>query len=125
MGVSPSCLEYDLSRLDPRVVERFAPLFRSIPCVRTASAGMPLGELDLSLMGAQPGGVVAPAFIGGPFYEDESAYQLVRRLFIGATAPCFLVDEGEEPLDARTMLGEEWAPQEFAQPRSNAAVRVS
>lgn len=122
--MSPSCLEYDLSKLNLQILgENSERFINTLPCVQSASAGVPLGALNLPPMDQDLSGVIACASDSKLIVDDENAYQLVRRLFIGATAPCFLIVTEDDTVDARMHLARQWAPDEGVQ-RSNAALRV-
>lgn len=122
--MNPSCLEYDLAKLDQIVAGGAGDFLQGLPCMQSASAGTPLGSLNLPSMEQDLSGVLACAPEMTLMAHDEAAYQLVRRLFIRTTAPCFFIVSGQDTVDARTYLTRQWAPDEGIQ-RSNAALRVS
>jgi hypothetical protein len=124
--VTPSCLEVDLSKLERRnATTAYRSFVSSLPCVKSASAGAPLGQLTLAPMHQATEAVVACTAGSALLLDEQTVYQLVRRLFVGATAGSFqIVCDNEDTVDARTQIAREWAPDQGVQ-RSNSSLRLS
>ena len=123
MGVNPSCLEVDLSKLAFHIVGSIVDRFVDpIPCVQSASAGIQLGALNLPPL--QGSSVIVSCSAGSRLLIDEGSYQLVRRLLVGTTAGSFRVMVGSEEIDARAHLASQWTTKAGVH-RSNSTLRVS
>lgn len=120
MDLTPRCIEVDLSRCEPVGLSNSAEFVKQIACVRTASAGTPLGDLFFAL-GAQ-GCMTVPKDLAFPL-RDLVDWQTFRHVLLGATAASFLLVSGDRNVDARAYLHQQWAPEQTNQ-RSNVNLRI-
>lgn len=121
MAIAPSSLEFELPKHSQRPGGRSTSVLGDLPGMQSASAGVPEGTLVIPSL--RHGGCHL-AGSSDAYRVNNDAYQVVRLLYIGATAQCYLLDFGNVSVDARAIVAREWAPTEELH-RSNAALRIS
>src|SRR5688572_17503992 len=110
MAIAPSSLEFELPKHSQRPAGHSASVLSDLPGIQSASAGVPEGTLVIPSV--RQYGKCHLAGSSDAYRVNDDAYQVVRMLYIGATAQCYLLDFGNVSVDARAVVAREWSPTE-------------